>query len=283
MGYTDRPDRLEHGRNQLESDDMETEPAPALGRRTTASRTDRRPGRRSVSLPLLAAALLVATALPAAAEVVVIVRPDGSKEVRNVGGSAADSRAPSSRSGHSSSRPSTRTVSTTLRPAPERDLERLVDEHAGLNGLDPRLVRAVIQAESGWNHRALSGKGAMGLMQLMPDTAVVLAVDDPWDAAQNVRGGTAYLADLLDRFGSVELALAAYNAGPTAVERYDGIPPYAETREFVRRVLSLWRGRPVSADEVAAGAAAGPVGEIPRFVRGPSGRLTLTTEPAARR
>jgi len=241
-------------------------------------RADRAAVARGAFLRLCLAALL-ATSLPAAAEVVVITRPDGSKEVRNVGAPA------SSRSGSSRSASSARTSAaptTDLRPAPRAELDRLVDEHAGLNGLDPRLVRAVIQAESGWDHRALSGKGAMGLMQLMPGTAVVLAVDDPWDAAENVRGGTAYLAALLDRFGSVELALAAYNAGPTAVERYDGVPPYAETREFVRRVLSLWRGRPVSADEVAAGAAAAPVGERPRFVRGPSGRLTLTTEPAGR-
>jgi hypothetical protein len=227
-------------------------------------------GARGAALLLPLALLLgLAGAAPAGAEITIVTRPDGTKVVRNVGSGGGEARTSSSRA-----------AAPALRAAPRREIERAVDRHAGTHGLDPRLVRAVIQAESDWDHRALSRKGAMGLMQLMPDTAVMLAVDDPWDEVQNVRGGTAYLASLMDRFGSVEMALAAYNAGPTAVERHGGVPPYAETREFVRRVLSLWRGRPVSADEVATAAAA-PRGERPRFVRGPSGRLTLTTEPAA--
>ena len=110
-------------------------------------------------------------------------------------------------------------------------------------GLDPLLVQAVMQVESGYNRRALSNKGAIGLMQLMPGTAELLAVADPWDVSQNVRGGVKYLKRLMDRFeGKLEYALAGYNAGPNAVERHGGVPPYPETETYVRRILSLYRG-----------------------------------------
>ncbi|GAB6062749.1 lytic transglycosylase domain-containing protein [Deferrisoma palaeochoriense] len=109
-------------------------------------------------------------------------------------------------------------------------------------GLDPLLVRAVIQVESGENPRAVSPKGAIGLMQLMPDTARELGVLDPYHPRDNVQGGTAYLARLVERYGGrLDLALAAYNAGPGAVDRYGGVPPYPETRRFVDRVLALYR------------------------------------------
>jgi len=225
--------------------------------------------------PLCAAALLCALpALSSAAEVVIETRPDGSRLVRNVGGGSAAA--------------SPRAV---LRTAPHGELERRVDEEAAARGLDPRLVKAVIQAESGWNHRAVSRKGAMGLMQLMPATAVALAVDDPWDEVENVRGGTVYLAELVERFGDLTLALAAYNAGPTAVERYGGVPPYAETRSYVRRVLSLYHGREVGAAELAATPPVGAPGRAstaargpaPRLVQGPDGRLTLTNAASSRR
>ena len=100
----------------------------------------------------------------------------------------------------------------------------------------------MIPVESGYDSRALSRKGARGLMQLMPATAELLVVADPWDPAENIRGGTTYLRAMLDRFGSRELALAAYNAGPEAVARYGGVPPYAETEAYVERVLRLVDG-----------------------------------------
>jgi soluble lytic murein transglycosylase-like protein len=115
----------------------------------------------------------------------------------------------------------------------------LIERHAADHGVRPELVRAVIQVESGFNARARSVKGAMGLMQLMPATASELGVSNPWDPSENIRGGVAYLAGLLRRFNDERLALAAYNAGPGAVERYGlEVPPYRETQEYVRKIAA---------------------------------------------
>jgi hypothetical protein len=116
--------------------------------------------------------------------------------------------------------------------------EPLVIEHSNRHALRPELVRAVIQVESGYNPRALSPKGAMGLMQLMPETARVLGVQRPYDPAQNIAGGTRYLRLLLDKYNGDELlALAAYNAGSGAVDRHGRkVPPYRETQDYVRKV-----------------------------------------------
>jgi len=109
------------------------------------------------------------------------------------------------------------------------------------HGVDFSLIKAVIKAESDFNHKAKSDKGARGLMQLMPDTAQVMAVSDPFDPYENIHAGVRYLRYLLGTFGNnVPLALAAYNAGENAVRRYGRIPPYEETRTFVDRVLRYW-------------------------------------------
>jgi len=114
----------------------------------------------------------------------------------------------------------------------------LIAVHANKHSLNPDFVRAVIQAESAFNPRARSPKGAMGLMQLMPSTAAAYQVLNAYDPAENIRAGVAYLKSLLTRFGDdVSLALAAYNAGPTAVEKYgNSVPPYKETRDYVKRI-----------------------------------------------
>ncbi len=118
---------------------------------------------------------------------------------------------------------------------------RLVRASAAAAGVDPRLVAAVARAESGFDPQATSATGAAGLMQLMPETARALGVADPYDPAQNMRGGASYLRRLLARFHEVPLALAAYNAGPGAVERYGGVPPFPETQAYVARVLAMYR------------------------------------------
>lgn len=117
----------------------------------------------------------------------------------------------------------------------------IIDTMASTHGVDPGLVRALIQVESAYHPRARSRKGAMGLMQLMPGTARQYAVKDPYDPKSNIEAGVKHLRTLLDRF-EIGLALAAYNAGEAAVLRFRGIPPYRETRDYVTRVLGLARG-----------------------------------------
>lgn len=114
----------------------------------------------------------------------------------------------------------------------------IIDKMSAQHGVDAKLVRAVIQVESAYKHSARSRKGAMGLMQLMPATAREYGVKNPYDPASNIEGGVKYLKDLLQRLPR-DLALAAYNAGEGAVARFHGIPPYAETRNYVARIVQL--------------------------------------------
>jgi soluble lytic murein transglycosylase len=108
--------------------------------------------------------------------------------------------------------------------------------------VEPSLIKAVIKAESDFDHRALSEKGAQGLMQLMPETAGDMKVEDPFNPEENIFGGSRYLSLMLERFGNDKrLALAAYNAGPERVEEFKGVPPFQETRSFVERVLYYYQ------------------------------------------
>ena len=121
-------------------------------------------------------------------------------------------------------------------------LQSLVTEASTRNGVSPALVNAVVMAESAGNPSAISVAGAQGLMQLMPGTSASCGVSNPFDPQQNVDCGTRYLRGLLERYNeNVELAVAAYNAGPGAVDQYHGVPPYAETRAYVSRVLTAYR------------------------------------------
>jgi hypothetical protein len=142
---------------------------------------------------------------------------------------------------------SLRAFSENLSPSSPYSLQILsaAKEHK----VDPAFIAAVIRAESNGVSTAVSRKGARGLMQLMPATARRLGVRAPFDPKENIRGGTAYLAELAVRYGETrpDLVLAAYNAGERAVEEYKGVPPYRETREYVRRVLAIWAGPAVAA------------------------------------
>lgn len=123
-----------------------------------------------------------------------------------------------------------------------QELEPVIARHSRQHRLHPALIRAVIKAESDFDPTAISRAGAVGLMQLMPQTAVQMDVQDVYNPDQNIGGGTKYLRQLLDRFdGNLPLALAAYNAGETAVERYQNLPPFEETRRYVKKVLRYYR------------------------------------------
>ncbi|GIK31482.1 MAG: hypothetical protein BroJett009_04740 [Armatimonadota bacterium] len=122
-------------------------------------------------------------------------------------------------------------------------LKSLIESAALREGLDPDLLDSLVAAESGYDPAARSRAGALGLTQLMPSTATALGVAQPFDPEQNLSGGAKYLSQMLQKFGSLEKALAAYNAGPGAVERHGGIPPYAETQAYVRRVMSLYNAK----------------------------------------
>ncbi|MGB9617813.1 MAG: lytic transglycosylase domain-containing protein, partial [Desulfomonilaceae bacterium] len=122
-----------------------------------------------------------------------------------------------------------------------RDIDSIIADISSQFAIDPHLVRAIIKAESNYNPNAVSPKGAKGLMQLMPSTAKQLKVQRPFDPEQNIIGGVKYIKGMLASYGSLDTALAAYNAGPAAVKKYAGIPPYRETEEYVKKVLGLYK------------------------------------------
>jgi len=159
---------------------------------------------------------------------------------------------------------------------PVTDLSTVVNEASGRYRLDPDLVNSVIKAESGFNVRAVSPKGAQGLMQLMPGTASQLGVPNAFDAQANVEGGAKYLRELLERYNfDLIKALAAYNAGPQRVEQFGGVPPYYETRAYVARVVRDFNKKKVAQEKAmsATKKSPGPKKRAPA-----SGTAPLTTK-----
>jgi soluble lytic murein transglycosylase-like protein len=133
---------------------------------------------------------------------------------------------------------------TTAKSLPKKldQLQNMINNASSKYDVDPNLIKAVIAAESAGNPRAISPKSAKGLMQLIDSTATAMGVKDVWNPQQNILGGSKYLKQLLDRFdGNVRLAVASYNAGPQAVEKHQGVPPYPETNQYVNRVMKYMR------------------------------------------
>jgi len=194
-----------------------------------------RPGRRTGRLGFAAALLLAAAGVPdAAASAGSLYRYIDERGVVHYTNVSYDRR-------YQRVRPASGFSWSAASRSDRRRYDALIRESARNAGIPPALVKAVIHAESAFDPEAVSKAGAMGLMQLMPGTARELGVLKPFRAEENVRGGTRYLRRLHDRYGSWAYTLAAYNAGPTAVDRHGGIPPYAETQQYVRRVLSYYR------------------------------------------
>ena len=218
----------------------------------------------------------------ASANVQILRRADGKTMLVNVGsGWTVGGHAPSD----------AYLVSRRDSPTP---FDEAIRHHAGREGVDERLVRSVVLVESNFNHRAVSPKGARGLMQLMPATARRYGVADSFNPHENIRGGVRYLSDLLAMFrGDVTLALAAYNAGEGAVLRYSGVPPYSETQEYVRRALVAYGGRTTGGPVLGGGfkgvdtasaparpRPARPAG-APVKLRNVSGSLVISNVPAS--
>ena len=176
--------------------------------------------------------LAVVCVSPADAQIWVVTDPDGSERFTT---SPEPGAVVFMRTRHGTR---TRSAVTAGVPAPRYREE--IAHASQRTGLAPELITAVIAAESNFNPTAVSSKGAQGLMQLMPATAASLGVRNVWDPRQNIRGGSDFLARLYAKYGDLSLALAAYNAGEGSVARHGGVPPFRETRTYVRRVLSYY-------------------------------------------
>jgi soluble lytic murein transglycosylase len=185
---------------------------------------------------------LCIAAAAAEAQVHLVIKSDGTKVISNLGAS-----------GRGASLGEWAKLRNRRSP-----YDPLIERYSATYGVDPILVRAVIQVESDFNPRCVSYKGARGLMQLMPDTAHQYGVRAVFDPEDNIRAGVHYLADLLIRYGSdLQRALAAYNAGDGAVAKYHGIPPYEETMTYVKRALTVYYGRPWGGGGVSFAAVRG--------------------------
>lgn len=193
------------------------------------------------SLLLLALALPSAPSFAASGEVYVYREPGGTRLFTDRKQTGAD-YVFIAKFGRPTAVLSCKGLSAAALEARHRGYAETIDRYARVHGVDPALVSAVMRVESCFDHRAVSRVGARGLMQLMPATASQLGVLDSFDPAQNIAGGVNYLGQMLRRFNNdLKLALAAYNAGPGAVERYKGIPPFKETQAYVLKVQSHYQ------------------------------------------
>lgn len=195
---------------------------------------------RRFFLILTAAVAVLAATTPSGAETFQFVGPDGTVHFTNAPSDPRYRRMAGVPSNSSGTAEGLLRVPASLSGA---SLTETIREAAERHGVSAELVSAVIRVESGFNVRAVSRKGARGLMQLMPGTAAILGVRDSFDPAENIEGGVRHLRGLLDRYSNnVQLALAAYNAGEGAVNSYGGIPPYAETQAYVARIIAILGG-----------------------------------------
>jgi soluble lytic murein transglycosylase-like protein len=199
-------------------------------------------------LSLVLGGLLIASALRA--DVKVVVKRNGKKEISNVG----------SRISSSKSRRGSDLSWLSKRHDRRSAYDPIIERYASRYGIDPTLVRAVIQVESNFNPLCVSHKGARGLMQLMPETARRFGVKNIHDPEQNIHGGVKYLSYLMRLFNEdMPRVLAGYNAGENAVLKYGGIPPYAETSTYVTRALTVYHGRPYGSAMSFSGRRGKPI------------------------
>jgi soluble lytic murein transglycosylase-like protein len=197
--------------------------------------------RRTFITACIVLGILALSAVPASAQIALVTDSSGRRLFINANPPMVK---PVAAKGRAIYLPAGSTTMGRLRPALHVDqdgVDRIVKEAAEKHRVDPALIRAVIQAESGWNNSAVSRRGAAGLMQLHPATAQRLGVQDVFNPQQNVDAGARYLGTLLERYnGNLDLALAAYNAGEGAVDRHGGIPPFRETRNYVQKVQNAY-------------------------------------------
>jgi soluble lytic murein transglycosylase-like protein len=193
--------------------------------------------RNCISVAILAANL--ASAVPVRAQIASYIDEHGKLIFVN-GDSPKPHRGSTISKSHSVNDTDPLATAVSVASPPDR-LDRIVREAAERHNMDPALLKAVISTESGWNPQARSRKGAVGLMQLIPETAQRFGVGNPYDPAQNVEAGTTYLKSLLDRYdGDLNKSLAAYNAGEHAVDRSGGVPAFRETRQYVQKVTNAY-------------------------------------------
>jgi transglycosylase-like protein with SLT domain len=245
------------GRDQVTTERRDT---PIGGRRHRAAFTRSLRAIAALGLGLIAA---MATGSAVAAELIIEER-DGVLYVQNVERAAPSAAVTAVAGAQATSRVTASVPQTALAPIRVGAVpySNLIRETAARYDVAPELVASVIRVESNFEPRAVSPKGARGLMQLMPRTAAMLGVRDSFDVRQNIEGGVRHLRDLLDLYQSnISLALAAYNAGAQAVARYGGVPPYAETQAYVTRVLQLL-GQAVTPAVATAGETKKPPTEV---------------------